>query len=119
MRPNDLLPCARSSLKTEDKLRVVSAIPADRLLLETGTAPRAPVASTLTHATRSPTVEDAPWCEIRPSHAGFRHVQTALASVKKERWSAGMAVKGRNEPANLRCGVRCAASVRPVRRPSA
>lgn len=36
------------SLKTEDNLQVMAAVPLDRLLLET----------------------DCPWCEIRPSHAG-------------------------------------------------
>ncbi len=38
------------SLKTEDNLEVMAAVPLDRLLLET----------------------DCPWCEIRPSHAGKR-----------------------------------------------
>lgn len=36
------------SLKTEENLQVMAAVPLDRLLLET----------------------DCPWCEIRPSHAG-------------------------------------------------
>lgn len=39
------------SLKTEDNLHVMAAVPLDRLLLET----------------------DCPWCEIRPSHAGKLH----------------------------------------------
>ncbi|KNH04363.1 deoxyribonuclease tatD [Perkinsela sp. CCAP 1560/4] len=44
------------SLKTEENCSVVSHIPMDRLLLET----------------------DAPYCEIRASHAGFKYFQSAL-----------------------------------------
>jgi len=68
------------SLRTAESLAVVAALPADRLLLET----------------------DAPWCEIRPSHAGSRHVSPPTAPpVKKERWQPDRMVKGRNEPANI------------------
>ncbi|PAA65177.1 hypothetical protein BOX15_Mlig018203g1, partial [Macrostomum lignano] len=67
------------SLKTADNLRVVSGLPLDRLLLET----------------------DAPWCEVKPSHAGHSHVtpSSRFESRKAERWSPGCMVKGRNEPA--------------------
>ncbi|RMX57539.1 hypothetical protein pdam_00005785 [Pocillopora damicornis] len=44
---------------------------------------------------------DAPWCDIRPTHAGFKHVKTKFESRKKEKWQAGQCVKGRNEPANI------------------
>ncbi|CAL8104598.1 unnamed protein product [Calicophoron daubneyi] len=68
------------SLKTEENLKVVKSIPIDRLLLET----------------------DAPWCEVRPSHAGFQYVKTHPKIVRNcDRWQPGCMVKGRNEPANI------------------
>ncbi|KAL5110034.1 hypothetical protein TcWFU_002971 [Taenia crassiceps] len=67
------------SLKTERNLEVVASVPSERILLET----------------------DAPWCEIRPTHAGFRHVVTKFAKKKPNRWESGCMVAGRNEPANI------------------
>lgn len=67
------------SLKTDENIEVMKAIPSERLLLET----------------------DAPWCDIRPTHAGFKHVKTKFESKRKEKWQAGQCVKGRNEPANI------------------
>ncbi|THC88835.1 hypothetical protein EYZ11_011719 [Aspergillus tanneri] len=67
------------SLKTEENLEVVKAIPLDRIQIET----------------------DGPWCEIRPSHASAKYLEGAVAlpkAVKKERWQKGCLVKGRNEP---------------------
>ncbi|KAL5342548.1 hypothetical protein BJX70DRAFT_394764 [Aspergillus crustosus] len=67
------------SLKTEDNLEVVKAIPLERIQIET----------------------DGPWCEIRPSHASSKFLSGAPAlpkAVKKERWQKGLMVKGRNEP---------------------
>ena len=71
-----------SSLKTAENLTVAASIPSDRLLLET----------------------DAPWCEIRPTHAGSAHLKpppAAALPLKKERWQPDRPVKGRNEPANI------------------
>jgi TatD DNase family protein len=67
------------SLKTEENLNVVREIPIDRLLIET----------------------DAPWCQIRPSHASFKYVKTKFAEKDKKKYSSDSFVKGRNEPAYL------------------
>ncbi|KAI7884100.1 putative deoxyribonuclease TATDN1-like protein [Lichtheimia hyalospora FSU 10163] len=73
------------SLKTEENLQVVKEIPRDRLMIET----------------------DAPWCEIRPTHASSKHLSKipkeelelyAPLSKKKERFEKGLMVKNRCEP---------------------
>jgi len=70
------------SLKTQENLEVVKQIPNDKLMIET----------------------DAPWCEIRPTHASARYINelNIIPSVKKEKWKPGVMVKGRNEPCNIR-----------------
>lgn len=68
-----------SSLKTEENLAVVKQIPRDKLLLET----------------------DCPWCEIRPSHSGFKYIKTRYPSIKKEKWKPDSQIKSRNEPSNI------------------
>ncbi|KAF2840532.1 Mg-dependent DNase [Patellaria atrata CBS 101060] len=71
------------SLKTEENIEVVRAIPLERLQIET----------------------DGPWCEMRPSHASAKYLKDAPAlpkAVKKEKWTEGLMVKGRNEPATIR-----------------
>ncbi|EFP84188.2 hypothetical protein PGT21_037191 [Puccinia graminis f. sp. tritici] len=76
------------SLKTEDNLEVVKAVPLDRLMLET----------------------DCPWCEIRPSHASHRFLSElplkhafSPPAIKKEKHQVAdeKMVKGRNEPCTI------------------
>ena len=70
------------SMKTEQNLEAVKAVPLARLQIET----------------------DGPWCEIRASHASSRHLKDGPAlpkAVKKEKWQKGFMVKGRNEPATI------------------
>jgi TatD DNase family protein len=76
------------SLRTEESLAVVKELPLDRILLET----------------------DAPWCDIRPTHASHQVLLKSQDSVipkpwlpayKKEKWIEGHLVKGRNEPCTL------------------
>ena len=44
---------------------------------------------------------DAPWCDIRSSHAGFKFVEFKPAQVDKKKWKPDALVKGRNEPCNI------------------
>lgn len=75
-----------SSLKTLDNLETVKNLPQERILLET----------------------DCPWCEIRPSHAGFKFInkENNSQSFKKEKWSPDALVKSRNEPCNIRYKIK-------------
>ena len=64
--------CARQSFTAvcaEENLAVVAAIPLERLMIET----------------------DAPWCDIRATHASHQHVTTMpYEQVKKpDKWTAG------------------------------
>ncbi|CAB3363655.1 Hypothetical predicted protein [Cloeon dipterum] len=69
------------SLKTVKNFETVKKLPLERILLET----------------------DAPWCEVRPSHAGHTFIKSKpLPSVKKEKWVETAMVKSRNEPCTLR-----------------
>lgn len=68
------------SLKTAQQLQVIRQAPLDRLLLET----------------------DAPWCDIRPDHAGHHWVTTTpFPSRSKEKFRRGQGVKRRHEPAHI------------------
>ncbi|SPO39068.1 related to 3'--_5' exonuclease and endonuclease [Pseudozyma flocculosa] len=90
------------SLKTQDNLDVVKAIPLSRLMLET----------------------DAPWCDPRSTHASASHIQALKASrpdlhalyqpasAKKEKWRPDAMVKGRNEPCVIGAVAATVASVK-------
>ncbi|KAI4228826.1 MAG: hypothetical protein L6R36_001328 [Xanthoria steineri] len=86
------------SLKTAENLAVVQAVPLAHLQLET----------------------DGPWCEIRPSHAGFKVLEARggdagrWKKVKKEKWEEGRMVKGRNEPCEIWKVARVVAGVKGV-----
>ena len=67
------------SLKTEANLRVVEAIPTDKLLLET----------------------DGPWCDIRRTHAGYAHIETQFDTKKDKAFMRGVCVKNRTEPCHI------------------
>ena len=70
------------SLKTEENLAALHHIPLDRLLLET----------------------DAPWCDVKNTHASAPLVSPASrlpVAGKPENFQAGLGVKGRNEPGNM------------------
>ncbi|SCV67646.1 BQ2448_5257 [Microbotryum intermedium] len=75
------------SLKTEENVECVRALPLDKLMVES----------------------DCPWCEvqIRPSHASHSYLSSLPSDLKalyipqqtkKERWVEGKGVKGRSEP---------------------
>ncbi|KAF5283950.1 hypothetical protein FQA39_LY17191 [Lamprigera yunnana] len=70
------------SLKTKDNLATIVALNKNFILLET----------------------DSPWCEIRPTHAGYHLInkENFNITVKKEKWKSDCLVKGRNEPLNIR-----------------
>ncbi|KAI7894914.1 uncharacterized protein EV154DRAFT_497386 [Mucor mucedo] len=89
------------SLKTEENLQVVKEIPEDKLMIET----------------------DAPWCDIRPTHASFAHLKNVTAaemalysppSKKKEKFEMGCMVKSRNEPCTMGLVLHVVASVRNI-----
>jgi TatD DNase family protein len=86
------------SMKTEENLEVVRQIPIDRLMIET----------------------DAPWCDIRPTHASSKWISassrltTAFPQQKKERFQPGQMVKGRNEPCQVRQILSIIANLRGV-----
>ncbi|KAM0748334.1 Mg-dependent DNase [Meredithblackwellia eburnea MCA 4105] len=80
------------SLKEQMGLDVVTALPLEKLLVES----------------------DCPWCEVRPSHAShpilsslsnsteYSHLRSLYnpeGAVKKEKWVQGKTVRSRNEPA--------------------
>lgn len=66
------------SLKTDQNLEVAKMIPSNKLMIET----------------------DCPWCEIKKSHASFKHVTTVLQKSKDAK-DDKLLVKNRNEPSSL------------------
>ncbi len=73
------------SLKTPENLESAKLVPLDRLMVES----------------------DAPWCDIRRTHASFSYVaegmeQPPFNGTKKEKFEMGRAVKERNEPSSTR-----------------
>eukprot|EP01134_Creolimax_fragrantissima_P001530 CFRG1530T1 len=82
------------SLKAAENLEVVKNIPIERLMIET----------------------DAPWCDIRRTHASFEHTDVSALPIakKKERWEEGCMVKGRNEPCTLRNVLEVVASIKGI-----
>ena len=80
------------SLRTDDNLTVAASIPLSRLLLET----------------------DAPWCDLRPTHASAVHAPPPPKAVDKKKWSEGAIVKGRNEPARVAAVAAVVAAVKGV-----
>jgi TatD DNase family protein len=65
------------SIKTNENMEVVKKIPLDRIMLET----------------------DAPYCDIRSTHASHQFVKTKFDNrIKKEKMKKGLICKDRNEP---------------------
>ena len=68
-------------MKTPENLATVKEIPLNRIILET----------------------DCPWCDIRPTHAGYDYVQTTFPYVKEKQYSKEkeFCVKNRTEPCHV------------------
>lgn len=80
------------SMKTEENLLAVAAIPDHLLLLET----------------------DAPWCGIKNSHASNKFVTSKFPNVKKEKFVTGCMIKDRTEPCQMIQVLEAVAAIRNV-----
>ncbi|XP_054281410.1 deoxyribonuclease TATDN1-like [Macrosteles quadrilineatus] len=78
------------SLRTEETLAMVKSIPLDKLILES----------------------NAPWCLMKPLHAGYRYVRTTYPARAKFHWSPDSMVRGRNEPSNINQVLEVVAAVK-------
>lgn len=81
------------SLKTAENLEVAKEVPLDRLMLES----------------------DAPYCDIRRTHAGYIHVAKDMEGTqgtKKEKFEPGKPVRERNEPSATRWVAAVVAAVK-------
>lgn len=85
-------------MKTRENIEVIKQIPLDRIMLET----------------------DAPWCDIRPSHASFEYLskewKPIAPQLKKEKFEMGSMVKGRNEPCQILQIVEIVAQLKGITR---
>lgn len=100
------------SMKTEENLEVVKAIPLERIQIETD----GPWVSTEKSDTGA-LLADKVQCEIRPSHASAKYLQGAPElpkAVKKEKFQKGCMVKGRNEPVAISHVAQVIANVKGI-----
>lgn len=88
------------SLKTDDNLDIIRALPLDRIMLET----------------------DGPWCEMRASSAACKLMKSkgvelpdlGACAKKKEKWVPGQRVNGRNEPIAIQWVAMAVATVKEL-----
>ena len=68
------------NIRKKENLDVVALIPLDRIMLET----------------------DCPWCEVRPTHAGYSLIETSFPTKKDaKKWAKDHLIKGRSEPCQI------------------
>ena len=88
--PNIYIGINGCSLKTEENLSVARHVPLERLLIET----------------------DAPYCSIKKSSAGYRHIETHFPTKKK--FERGCLLDGICEPCMLVQVLEVVAALRAV-----
>ena len=85
------------SLRTPENIETVRRLPLGRVILET----------------------DCPWCDVRPTHAGWAHVRTTHPSIKEKKYTrdlggGGHCVKNRTEPCHVAQVAEVIAGVRGI-----